>query len=238
MSKDKFSPSRRTILMATAAAVPLVSVPVYRAARADGLEGVELAQYQPVFFSAAEWQFILAACDRLIPAEGRGPGALETNVPVFIDQQLHNGLGDDVYMEGPHKADAPSTLGFQGTFTPQQSYRTGIKLAQQVAQQKHGKPFEQLPASDKDALLTALQKNEIAFADLGEPGLKASSFFNQLLGDAKNGYLADPMYGGNKDMKAWVAIGFPGARAAYTEWVDQHNVKYPLGPVSVSGKRA
>jgi gluconate 2-dehydrogenase gamma chain len=46
------------------------------------------------------------------------------------------------------------------------------------------------------------------------------------------------MYGGNKDMKAWVAIGFPGARAAYTEWVDQHNVKYPLGPVSVSGKRA
>ena len=36
----------------------------------------------------------------------------------------------------------------------------------------------------------------------------------------------------------WVAIGFPGARAAYTEWVDQHNVKYPLGPVSLSGKRA
>ena len=39
-------------------------------------------------------------------------------------------------------------------------------------------------------------------------------------------------------MKAWVAIGFPGARAAFTEWVDTHNVKYPLGPVSLSGKRA
>jgi gluconate 2-dehydrogenase gamma chain len=224
--------------MATAAAVPLATVPLYRAARADGLEGVELQQYQPVFFSAAEWPFILAAVDRLIPAEGRGPGGLETNVPVFIDQQLHNGLGDDVYMAGPHKADAPSTMGFQGTLTPQQNYRAGIKLAQQYAQQKYAKPFEQLSAADKDALLTALQKNEVVFADLGEPALKASQFFGQMLGDAKNGYLADPMYGGNKDMKAWVAIGFPGARAAYTEWVDQHNVKYPLGPVSVSGKRA
>jgi gluconate 2-dehydrogenase gamma chain len=238
MSKDKFSPSRRTILMASAAAVPLASVPLYRAAHADGLEGVTLQQYQPVFFSAAEWTFILAACDRLIPAEGRGPGALETNVPVFIDQQLHNGLGDDVYLAGPHPADPPATLGFQGALTPQQAYRLGIKLAQQHAQQKHGKPFEQLGAVDKDALLTALQKNEISFAELGEPALKASSFFNQLLGDSKNGYLADPMYGGNKDMKAWVAIGFPGARAAFTEWVDVHNVKYPLGPVSVSGKRA
>ncbi|WP_229262045.1 gluconate 2-dehydrogenase subunit 3 family protein [Duganella guangzhouensis] len=224
--------------MATAAAVPLASVPVYRAARADGLEGVELQQYQPVFFSAAEWTFILAACDRLIPAEGKGPGALETNVPVFIDQQLHNGLGDDIYMAGPHQPDAPKTLGFQGTQSPQQAYRAGIKLTQQYVQQKYGKTFEQLGMVDKDAVLTALQKNDISFADLGEAALHASAFFGQLLGDAKNGYLADPMYGGNKDMKAWVAIGFPGARAAYTEWVDVHNVKYPLGPVSVSGKRA
>jgi gluconate 2-dehydrogenase gamma chain len=38
-------------------------------------------------------------------------------------------------------------------------------------------------------------------------------------------------------MKAWIAIGFPGARASYVEWVTQHNVKYPLGPVSISGLR-
>jgi hypothetical protein len=34
----------------------------------------------------------------------------------------------------------------------------------------------------------------------------------------------DSMYGGNKGMKAWIAIGFPGARASFTEWVKQHNV--------------
>jgi gluconate 2-dehydrogenase gamma chain len=237
MSNEKIKLSRRTLLMAGAAAIPIVSVPIYRA-RAEGLAGTELHSYQPLFFSAAEWTFIMAACDRLIPAEGRGPGALETNVPVFIDQQLHNGLGDDVYMQGPHPAEFAPTLGFQNPHTPQQMYRIGIKLAQQHSQQAHGKPFEQLTAADKDAMLTDLQKNTVDFAALGEPALKASQFFGQLLGDTKNGYLADPMYGGNKDMKAWVAIGFPGARAAYTEWVDQHNVKYPLGPVSLSGKRA
>ena len=87
-------------------------------------------------------------------------------------------------------------------------------------------------------MLTRLQKNDIKFADLGEPDLKASQFFNGLLGDAKHGYLSDPMYGGNKGMKAWIAIGFPGARASYLEWVKQHNVPYPLGPVSIQGLRA
>lgn len=238
MSNEKFSPSRRALLVAGAAAVPIVSMPLYNKARAEGLEGIDLYQYKPVFFTAAEWTFVMAACDRLIPAEGKGPGALETNVPVFIDQQLHQGLGDDIYLQGPFDHDAPATLGFQLSYNPQKVYRIGIKLAMEQAHKLHGKPFDQLPAHDKDAFLTELQKNTVDFKALGEPGLKASQFFGQMLGDAKNGWLADPMYGGNKDMKAWVAIGFPGARAAYTEWVDQHNVKYPLGPVSLSGKRA
>nr|WP_315397931.1 gluconate 2-dehydrogenase subunit 3 family protein [uncultured Duganella sp.] len=237
MPTPKINLSRRTLLMAGAAAVPLASIPIYRA-RAAGLEGVELQRYTPVFFTAAEWNFIMAACDRLIPAGGKGPGALETNVPVFIDQQLHAGIGGEVYMDGPHKEDAAPTLGFQHNHTPQQMYRLGIKLTEQYSQQLHHKPFEQLAPAERDAVLTGLQKNTINFADLGEPSLKASQFFGQMLDDTKNGYLADPMYGGNKDMKAWVAIGFPGARAAFTEWVDVHDVKYPLGPVSLSGKRA
>ena len=118
MSKEKISLSRRSLLVAGAAAVPLVSIPIFKA-RAEGLEGVDLNSYKPVFFSAPEWRFIVAACDRLIPAEGKGPGALATNVPVFIDQQLHNGLGDDIYMQGPHPVDFAPTLGFQNTHGPQ-----------------------------------------------------------------------------------------------------------------------
>ncbi|WP_066741610.1 gluconate 2-dehydrogenase subunit 3 family protein [Cupriavidus sp. D384] len=235
MSTPPFS--RRAFLKATAVAVPVAAIPLHEL-RAKGLEDVHLQHYKPVFFTAAEWAFVLAACDRLIPAEGNGPGALETNVPVFIDQQLHDGLGADIYLQGPHDPKAPATLGFQLPYAPQDIYRHGIRLAQQAAHAQHGKPFERLAAAQQDAFLTALQKNGVDFAALGEASLKASQFFSQLLGDTKNGYLADPKYGGNKDMKAWVAIGFPGARGQYVEWVDQHNVKYPLGPVSLSGKRA
>lgn len=235
MSTPPFS--RRSFLKATAVAVPVAAIPLHDL-RAKGIEDVHLQHYKPVFFTAPEWTFILAACDRLIPAEGKGPGALETNVPVFIDQQLHEGLGSDIYLQGPHDAKAPATLGFQLPYAPQDIYRTGIRLAQQAAIAAHGKSFEHLDSTGQDAFLTALQKNGVDFAALGEASMKASQFFSQLLADTKNGYLADPKYGGNKDMKAWVAIGFPGARAQYTEWVDQHDVKYPLGPVSLAGKRA
>jgi hypothetical protein len=98
--------------------------------------------------------------------------------------------------------------------------------------------FHALTLEEKDAVLTQVNKNEIDFAALGEADLKPAHFFSQLLSDTKHGYLADPMYGGNKGMKAWIAIGFPGARASFTEWVKQHNVPYPLGPVSVKGERA
>ena len=35
------------------------------------------------------------------------------------------------------------------------------------------------------------------------------------------GLLADPIYGGNRDMAAWKMIGFPGARYDYRDWVER-----------------
>ena len=78
-----------------------------------------------LFISPAdEWRFVMAACDRLIPAEGDGPGALETRVPVFIDLQMAGSFGDasDWYMAGPHQPDADPLLGFQSPLTPAQIY--------------------------------------------------------------------------------------------------------------------
>lgn len=234
--------TRRKFLLGSLLALPLGEM-VFKgltAAQAAEMAAPDLADYQPIFFSQDEWQFILAACDNLIPAGGKGkaPGALETNVPIFIDQQMHGDLGDEIYMKGPFDTTAPATMGYQIPFRPQQIYKIGIKLANQWCQQTHQKPFHQLSSQNKDSVLTQLQKNDIQFAELGEADLKASQFFSGLLSDAKHGYLSDPMYGGNKGMKAWIAIGFPGARASYLEWVKQHNIPYPLGPVSIRGERA
>jgi len=236
--------TRRKFLLGSLLALPLSDLVLkgLTAAQAAEMSAPDLADYKPIFFSAEEWQFILAATDRLIPAGGNGkaPGALETNVPIFIDQQLHSPeFGAEIYLQGPFDVHAPATMGYQIPFTPQQMYRTGIKLVEQWTQSTYHKAFSQLTLAEKDAVLTKVNKNDgIDFAALGEPNLKASQFFSQLLSDTKHGYLADPMYGGNKGMKAWIAIGFPGARASFTEWVKQHNVPYPLGPVSLMGERA
>lgn len=235
--------TRRKFLLGSLLALPLSDL-VFKgitAAQAAEMAAPELADYKPIFFSAEEWQFILAATDRLIPAGGKGkaPGALETNVPIFIDQQLHSEeFGSEIYLQGPFNVHAPATMGYQIPFRPQQMYQTGIKLVNQWAQSTYQKPFHELSEKEKDDALTGINKNTVDFAALGEANLKASQFFNQLLSDTKHGYLADPMYGGNKGMKAWIAIGFPGARASFTEWVKQHNVPYPLAPVSVKGERA
>lgn len=236
--------TRRKFLLGSLLALPLSDLVLkgLTAAQAAEMAAPDLADYKTIFFSAEEWQFILAATDRLIPAGGNGkaPGALETNVPIFIDQQLHSPeFGAEIYLQGPFDVHAPATMGYQIPFTPQQMYRTGIKLVEQWTQSTYHKAFSQLTLAEKDAVLTKVNKNDgIDFAVLGEPNLKASQFFSQLLSDTKHGYLADPMYGGNKGMKAWIAIGFPGARASFTEWVKQHNVPYPLGPVSLMGERA
>jgi gluconate 2-dehydrogenase gamma chain len=239
---DGFRPSRRTFLLSTVLSLPAIGAggAAFSAAEAAALAAPDLAAYRPGFFTAPEWTFILAACDRLIPADEEGPGALETNVPIFIDQELNGAYGraDDWYMEGPFEPEAQAIRGFQLPYSPQEIYRRGIKAADAYCRQAHRTSFDALDATARDAVLTGLQKNEVHFADFGEPVLRASQFFGFLLANTREGYLSDPMYGGNKGMGAWKMIGFPGARASFLEWVGQHNVRYPLGPVSILGERA
>jgi gluconate 2-dehydrogenase gamma chain len=35
-------------------------------------------------------------------------------------------------------------------------------------------------------------------------------------------------------MAGWKLVGFPGARCDYRDWVERHNEKYPLPPVSIA----
>jgi gluconate 2-dehydrogenase gamma chain len=185
-------------------------------------------------------KFLASACDRLIPADEDGPGALACNVPVFLDQQMMTsyGKGEDWYMQGPHDPKAASTFGYQLPYTLQELYRRSISAIDAHCRHTHQSDFASLDGDTRDTILTQLEKGEIDFSPYGEASLPAKTFFGFLLGNTREGYLADPIYGGNKGMAAWVMIGFPGARASFLEWVNQHNIKYPLGPVSLGGERA
>jgi gluconate 2-dehydrogenase gamma chain len=94
-----------------------------------------------------------------------------------------------------------------------------------------GKAFAELSDADKDKLLTGLEKGDVKL-----DGADGQKFFAQLLKDTQEGFFADPIYGGNRDMVSWKMIGFPGARYNYLDWVEKHNQPYPLPPVSLAGR--
>jgi gluconate 2-dehydrogenase gamma chain len=192
-------------------------------------------KYMPVFFKDAEWAFINSAVDRLIPADAHGPGGLEAGVPVFIDRQLDMpyGHGAYFYMQGPFHPDAHPTLGYQLQYTPRELYRLGIGAADTVCKQAKGRVFSDLPHLDQERFLTSLEKGNVTLQ-----GPPAATFFAQLLANTREGYFADPMYGGNRGMGAWKMIGFPGARADFTDWMNQQGRAYPYGPIAVNGSRS
>ncbi|SJZ78793.1 gluconate 2-dehydrogenase subunit 3 family protein [Consotaella salsifontis] len=263
MSHDPWMPTRRFVLQGTAAGA--LTWAFYDPAHAQDGEPVSLQDYDRKFFTAEEWAFILAATARLIPSDGNGPGAIEARVPVFIDLQMAGPFGQaaDWYMEGPYQPDAPAELGFQSPLPPAQIYRKGIEAFNGWCQQRYGGGFADLEAAQQDEALRTLEggktqpgqapkgevaessgsaTSEVAVASGGGGELNLApelrNFFSLLLQNTKEGYFADPQYGGNYQMQGWLHIGFPGARAAYREWADKWDVPYKLGPVSISGERA
>lgn len=191
--------------------------------------------YVPTYLRPTEWTFVVAAASRLIPTPGPGPGAVEAGVPEFIDRQLElpYGHGAYFYLSGPFSPESPATLGYQLRFTPREIYRLGIEDANSASKAAHGREFAQLEADIQDQFLKAMEAGAVQFARV-----PAAALFAQLLENTREGYLADPMYGGNRGMVAWDWIGFPGARADFTDWIDQAGTEYPFGPVSIGGTRA
>lgn len=189
--------------------------------------------YQPTFFTPEEWAFINAACDRLIPKDDIGPGAVESGVPQYIDRQMQTPYGDATrwYMQGPF-FDAEPEFGYQSKLTPKEQYRIGIRAINDYCRQQFGKVFAALDASKQDELLKQIEDGKVKTGDF-----KVKTFFSGfLLKNTMEGYFGDPMYGGNKDMGAWKMIGYPGVRADYLEWVGESK-PYPYAPVSMYGKR-
>ena len=223
--------NRRKFLLGAAPAAGLASLV---SAGCEQRSRTQDEPYVPTYFRPTEWEFVRAAVSRLIPADGAGPGAVEAGIPEFIDRQMElpYGHGAYFYLKGPFHPESPATLGYQLRYTPREIYRFGIQDANAASRQTHGKEFARLDAGLQDHFLESMEKGVLSF-----PTLPAAAFFDQLLENTKEGYFADPIYGGNRDMVAWRWIGFPGARADFTDWIDQAGTRYPYGPVSIAGAK-
>lgn len=218
--------SRRSFLKgASVAAAVIVAPACERSARQ-----VASRQSAYSFFNADEAAFIEAAVARLIPADETGPGALEADVPVYIDRQLAGawGAGVDLYRGGPWHSGKPEQ-GYQLRFTPAELFRNALRAITEDLRKANRGAFGKLQPEDQDAYLKALESES---RDLG--GVPSNIFFKSLLEMTIEGFFSDPVYGGNKDMVGWKLIGFPGAYANFYEFVDQHGIAFNRPPMSLS----
>jgi gluconate 2-dehydrogenase gamma chain len=237
--------SRRNFLLGSAALAPAIAAGHANAQEPEMPAPGDLSKsapapatlttpdYRPGYFTADEWRFVTAACDRLIPKDDIGPGAVELGVPEYIDRQMQTGYGDGGiwYMQGPFPPAKPE-FGYQSKLTPKEQYRLGIRAIDNHCRQALGKVFADLSAQQQDSVLKDVEGGKIKADDVP----LATFFSSFLLANTLEGYFGDPMYGGNKDMAAWKMISYPGVRADYTDWVDKPR-KYPYGPVSIYGQR-
>jgi|SRR5690625_1167467 len=253
MTKEKKSPNpnRRNFLGTTLKSIPIAVVSTVGLSKAvqaipqapgsvDYLDELPSPKdYTPTFFTDEEYLFISSAVDLLIPEDDLGPGAVAAGVPEFIDRQMETpyGHGQLWYMQGPFNPEIMKeipTLGYQLDMTPRQIYQSGIAACNAWCHEQYGKAFTELSDEQKHDAMTQLSEGKAAFADDAVP---SSVFFEQLWGNTKEGFFADPMYGGNREMVGWKMVGFPGARGDYLDWAGRYDQSYPIPPVSITPRK-
>jgi gluconate 2-dehydrogenase gamma chain len=182
------------------------------------------------FFDDMQRRTIEAAMARIIPTDHE-PGAREAGAIDFLDRYL-SGI-DFVYANADGTGFAPP----QGKRADawrrrieivRRKYIDGIDELNQRSRAEFGDDFVQLPADQQDLILTMMERpvldeeqaREEAEAVAGftppEPALQQIAaetdldFFPLLLLHTRQGFLADPIYGGNRNRVGWDVIGFPG----------------------------
>jgi gluconate 2-dehydrogenase gamma chain len=181
--------------------------------------------------TATEHAFIVAAADTLIPADELSPSGSACGVATFIDRQLAGayGMGARLYRQGPFPKAKPE-LGYQLALNPREFFRAGIESANDWARQTYGKDFDRLSERDRQSALQAMEADTAQF-----PGFSSRMFFDALLQIAMEGFFADPIYGGNRDMAGWKMLGYPGLPATYREEITKYfGKKYDKPPRSIA----
>jgi len=126
--------------------------------------------------SVPEYFTLAAACERVLPRD-ESPGALDLQVPRYIDHSLWA----DRDARGWRK-----------------EFRGGLGRLDAHARTNEGRPFYQLPVSRQDEILA-----EWEHAKSTERG----RFFARLVTATLEGAMCDPVYGGNDAARGWALIG-------------------------------
>jgi gluconate 2-dehydrogenase gamma chain len=198
------------------------------------------------FFDVFQRRTIEAAMARIIPTDHE-PGASEAGTIDFLDRYL-SGI-DYVYA----KPDGSGFVQLEGQRAEawrqrveivRRKYLGGIEELNQRSRAEFGEYFANLAADQQDAILAMMEEptrdqerareEEQAVAGFSppEPALQQIAaevdldFFPLLVLHTRQGFLADPIYGGNRNQVGWNVIGFPGPPSL----ADAHAGRYSTLP--------
>jgi gluconate 2-dehydrogenase gamma chain len=182
------------------------------------------------FFDAHQRATIDAAMARIIPTDDQ-PGAKEAGTVEFVDRYL-SGL-EFVYAKpdgsGFEKLEGKRAQAWQQRVEILRAkYVEGIKELDRRSQSRFAADFVQLATEQQDGILYDMERPALqveaklteaqvvaGFAPV-EPALQQTNaeieldFFPLLALHTRQGFYADPIYGGNKDRVGWKLIGFEG----------------------------
>src|SRR5215211_3615600 len=182
------------------------------------------------FFDGVQRRTVEAAMARIIPTDHE-PGASEAGTIDFLDRYL-SGI-DYVYA----KPDGSGFVQLEGKRSEawrqriesvRHKYLEGIEELNQRSRAEFGDDFVDVAPDQQDAILAMMERpvheqerareeeQTIAGFTPPEPALQQIAaeidldFFPLLVLHTRQGFLADPIYGGNRDRVGWHVIGFPG----------------------------
>jgi gluconate 2-dehydrogenase gamma chain len=198
------------------------------------------------FLDAHQRQTIEAAMARIIPTDDR-PGASEAGTIEFLDRYL-SGL-DFIYAKpdgsGFETLDGKRAQAWQQRIgILREKYVHGIEDLDRRSRAFFNADFVQLGADQQDSVLADMERplkdSEAAmeeskavagFAPV-EPAMQQTSteidleFFPLLALHTRQGFYADPIYGGNRDRVGWQLIGFQGPASL----AETHSGRYTTLP--------
>jgi len=182
------------------------------------------------FFDPHQRATIAAAMARIIPSDDT-PGAAEAGAIDFLDRYL-SGI-EFIYAKpdgsGFERMTGRAATAWQSRIDIMRAkYADGVRELESRAQHNFGAGFAALSPDDQDTVLHAVERREhwpdsalLPAYTLGGPAstgpaLQQTSietdldFLPLLVTHTRQGFLADPVYGGNRDRIGWQTIGFPG----------------------------
>lgn len=178
------------------------------------------------FFNPHQWETVDALTARIIPTD-HDAGAREARVVLFIDRYLSG--TEHIFATG----DGSGFLQLQGKRAVawrariaimQETYKAGIAELDRLANETHGANFISLTGDQQDEVFAALSgepkpepidlgRSEAVNSFLQGVADDGMGFFDAVCLHTRQGFYADPVYGGNKDRVGWDVIGFPGPKS-------------------------